>query len=315
MKGREIAFDQTNERIGLATATGFIIYDYANGVLLYEAHFPDGGASCLAILSDSNLVACSGDNSPNGFDTRSVVLWNCKKDSVMKLWIVSKPVEAILFRSDCLIVVHGSQISFYDCRDFELTYNTTNPIPGKFCVALGTSSMFNLVAFPSDKGDRLNIADYHDPSYILGAIPIPFNRVNFFGFDAKAELLAVVIDDAKNIQLWSVVELRLLAKFKRGMRASEVSGIAFDYLSNFFVMTTKKGTIHVFAIPDRNADAQKSIRSKFAFDLPKGVDFHCQFDNAGYVITGITDDGVFKQIRLDVEKCTMIPIYEKKLES
>ena len=312
---RQVAFDQTNERFAVATPRGFIIYECANGVLLYEAHFPDGGATCLSILSDSNLVACSGDNSRDGFQTTDVVLWNCDKHSVMKLWTVGDPIESLIFRADCLIVVHGACITFYDCRDFELTYNTTNPIPGKFCVALGTSSMFNLVAFPSDKGDRLNIADYHDPSYILGAIPIPFNRVNFFAFDAKAELLAVVIDDAKNIQLWSVVELRLLAKFKRGMRASEVSGIAFDYLSNFFVMTTKKGTIHVFAIPDRNADAQKSIRSKFAFDLPKGVDFHCQFDNAGYVITGITDDGVFKQIRLDVEKCTMIPIYEKKLES
>lgn len=318
MSGRHISFDQTNEKIALSTNHGFIVYECASGVVLYEAHFPGGGATCLSILSDSNLVACSGDNSPDGFQRNDLVLWNCKKDSVMKLWTLESPIESIIFRADCLIVVHGSHITFYDCRDFELTYTTTNPTPGKFCVALGSSSQYNLVAMPNDKGDGLNIADYHDPGYILGFIPIPFKRINFFAFDPKGELLAIVVDEAKYIQLWSVVELRMIAKFKRGIRSAEVSGIAFDHLSNFFIMTTTRGTMHVFAIPTpaerTQANMDKSIRSKFSYELPKGTDFHCQFDIAGYVITGITDDGIFKQVRLDVEKGTVVPVCDRVLE-
>ena len=315
---RQVAFDQTNERFAVATPRGFIIYECANGVLLYEAHFPDGGATCLSILSDSNLVACSGDNSRDGFQTTDVVLWNCDKHSVMKLWTVGDPIESLIFRADCLIVVHGSCITFYDCRDFELMYNTTNPIPGKFCVTIGSSSLYDLVAFPSDNGEGLNIADYHDPSYILGVIPIQFSRINFFAFDPKGEMLAVVLDEGKLIQLWSVLELRVIVTFKRGLRGVEVSGIAFDHLSNFFIMTTKKGSVHVFAIPtpaERSADNQKTLKPKFSFDLPKSTEFQCQFDIAGYVVTSISDDGMFKQVRLDVDKGTVVPVCEKLLEA
>lgn len=315
---RQVAFDQTNERFAVATAKGFIIYECANGVLLYEAHFPDGGATCISILSDSNLVACSGDNSRDGFQTTDVVLWNCDKHSVMKLWTVDEPIESLIFRADCLIVVHGAFITFYDCRDFELIYNTTNPSPGRFCVTIGSSALYNLVAFPSDKGDCLNIADYHDPSYVLGAIPVQFSRVSLFAFDPKGEMLAVVLDDAKLIQLWSVLELRVVVSFKRGLRGAEVSGIAFDHLSNFFILTTKRGVVHVFAIPtpsERSGDTQKPFKPKFSFDLSKTSEFQCQFDIAGYVVTGISDEGMFKQVRLDVDKGNVVPVCEKMLES
>jgi hypothetical protein len=82
-------------------------------------------------------------------------------------------------------------------------------------------------------------------------------------------------------------------------------------------MMTKRGTLHVFAIPpkgERMGDEQKGIRSKFSFELPKGTDFRCEFDIAGYVIKGITGDGLFKQFRLDIEKGSVVPIGEQQLD-
>jgi hypothetical protein len=110
----------------------------------------------------------------------------------------------------------------------------------------------------------------------------------------------------------------MVAKFKRGIRATEVSGIAFDSLSTIFVMTTRRGTLHVFPIPnagERTPEEQKGIRSRFSFELPKGADFRCEFDIAGYTITGIATDGVFRQLRLDVERGTIVPITEHRLDS
>lgn len=313
-----IAFDQRNEQIALATKRGFIIYECAGGVLQYEAIFPAGGANCISILTDSNLVAASGDDSKEGFKKSSLILWDCQHDKVARLIDMEEPITALIFRADCLVIVNGAHIDFYDCCDFELTYTTINPIRSKFCVSLVQSNTLNLCAYPSQNGENLIIADYHDPGYELGVIPVSFSKVNFFTFDSKGELLATVVNDGKSIYLWSVLELKLIAKFKRGLHAAKVSGIAFDHLSNFFIMTTKRGTMHVFAIPTpeerKNNEKQKSVRSRFNYDLPKGADFHCQFDIAGYVITGITDDGTFKQLRLDVEKGAVIEVRDRKLE-
>jgi hypothetical protein len=62
--------------------------------------------------------------------------------------------------------------------------------------------------------------------------------------------------------------------------------------------------MHIFAIPppgERGADDQKVVRSKFSYELPKGREFYCQFDVAGFVITGISPDGTFKQFKLDLD--------------
>ncbi|OHS95548.1 hypothetical protein TRFO_10438 [Tritrichomonas foetus] len=315
---KHTSFDQRNEQIGLATGRGFITYELTSGIVLYEAHFPVGGANCISLLSDSNLVALSGDDTPDGFSKQSVVIWDCNNDKVVKTWNVQNPIENLLFRTDCLVVVHGDQINFYDCCDFEMTFTTKIPSPSRCCVALVQSNAISHVAYPSPNGDCLNIADYHDPGYIIGSLPLAFNKISFFAFDSKGELLAIAVDDAKTVQLWSVMELRLIAKYKRGFRGAEINSITFDKLSNFFIMSTKKGTMYVYAIPtpaERNdVNTSKAIRSKFSYEFPKGSNYNYQFDIAGYVITGITDDGTFKQVRLDIDHGTVVNVCDRKLE-
>lgn len=315
MIGFHTAFDQRNELIGLATDRGFIIFDCTMKIVIYEAVFPVGGSNCISLLSDSNLVAISGDDTPNGFSKKTIVLWDTSGNQAVRKFNVQAPVESLHFRSDILVVVSGSSISFYDCLDFLLIYTTMNPFPGHFCVALSQTSNESFVAYPSKTGDQLIIADYHDPGYSLGAIPIPFSRIAYFQFDSKSEFIAIVVDDARSIQLWSVMELKLVAKFKRGLRSAEVNGVAFDHLSNYFMMTTRRGTMHVFSIPTEEErskiDLTKSIRSTFSFESPKGSDFQYQFDNAGYIISGISNIGVFKQLQLDIEKGAIEQIGEE----
>jgi hypothetical protein len=54
--------------------------------------------------------------------------------------------------------------------------------------------------------------------------------------------------------------------------------------------------------------------SDLSFELPKGTDFTCEFDIAGYVRKGITGNGVFKQFRPDIEKGSVVPIGEQQLD-
>ena len=316
---RHTSFDQRNEQIGIATRSGFIIYEITSRFVLYEAHFPGGGATCLSLLSDSNLVAVSGDDSPTGFQRQSVLIWDCTQDKIVRLWSVQNQVDNLFFRTDCLVVVHGDIISFYDCCDFELTCATKIPALNRLSdcpIALVQSNAVNLVAYPAPSGNSLNIGECHDPLEVLGEIQIPVSRINFFAFDSKGELLAVAVDDAKTIMLWSVMELKMIAKYKRGFRAAEVSDIVFDKLSNFFILSTKKGSIYVFAVPtpEEREKLNKSLKYKFSYDIPKGINFHYQFDVAGYIITGINSDGSFKQLRLDIEHGTVENICDKMLE-
>jgi hypothetical protein len=302
---RQVVFDQRNEQCAIATPHGFVIYELATPTLIHVGRFPQGGAQCLAILNDSNIVAASGDDSRPGFQTNVLILWDCQRKEIVKVWAVQNPVESIVLRPDSLIVVSGDTILFYDSCNFEETHSAVNPIVGRFCIAVGNFGGVTLAALPSSNGDRLNICDYRDPADVLGSIPVAFKDIICFAFDREAELLAIVMEEGKTIQLWSVLELKLIQKFKRGMRATEVHGLAFDHMSTFLIMTTKRGTMHIFAIPppaERGADEQKAVRAKFTHEMPKEQEFYCQFDLAGFLITAVSPDGTFNQFKLDLEE-------------
>jgi WD40 repeat protein len=301
---RQVVFDERNEQCGIATAHGFIIYDLASTTCIHICRFPHGGAQCLAILNDSNLIAASGDSSLPGYQNSAVILWDSQSKDIFRIWTVPNPIDSLIFKPESLIIANGDKILFYDTCNFEQLYCCTNPIVGRFCVAVGNYGRLNLAALPSLTNDRLNICDYRDPSDVLGSIPIPFKDTHFFAFDRQAELLAIVTDEGRTIQLWSVVELKLIQKFKRGSKGTDVSGLAFDHMSSFLCLTMRRGTIHIFAIPplaERGLD-EKAIRAKFNYGLPKGKEFSCQFDPSGFAITAVAPDGTCKQFKLDLDQ-------------
>lgn len=308
-----VNFDQTSEEFGIATAFGFVIYDFLTGKRVYRADFEKGeGANCIALLSDSNLVICSGSG---GLDSKVWIAWDRSSNKIIKRDTMHHRIDGIVFRQDGLVVVAGSDICFYDCYNFSLIHTTPNPAPGRLSVAVSTSPRVCYMAYPSRDGCSLTIADYRDPSYSLGEIPVAGTATSLFAFDPRGELLAIVNNDGTRIQLWSVLELRLVTKFKRGNRSTEVSGIAFGHNSNFLVMTTPRGTMHVFNIPtlaEANRELDKSVRSKVSFDIPKGVNFRCQFDIQGCAIVLVSANRIYKRLRL--EKSAVTSVCDKQLE-
>ncbi|OHT10358.1 hypothetical protein TRFO_20404 [Tritrichomonas foetus] len=316
---RHVSFDQRIEQVGVSTNRGFIVFDCSNGVVLYEAKFPDGGANFISILSDSNVVACSGDDSNGGFMKSTVILWDKKEDKVTRLFDLEMDVIGVVLHADFLIAAYGDKISFYNACDFELYCNIKNPTCSLSSFAVVQSISANLVCYSSEEGDSLNISDYHDPNYILATIPFPSARISFTQFSRQGEMIAMVTDEGKTVYLYSLIpKIHLIATYHRGFRIAEVVGLSFDSLCNYFLLTTKRGTLHIFSIPTPSECQQitptNTIRSKIAGDIAKFTEFTCQFDVAGYMITGITKSGVFKQLRLDVKKSVIVPIQEIDLQ-
>lgn len=313
-----VAFDQLMVEFAIPTSKGFVIYEFATGMLIHEGLFPGGGANCLSILSNSNIVAASGDNSRDGFSNKTIVLWDRNDNKVIGLFEVQFPVTQLTLRSDTVIVANGDCISFHDCFDFHEKLVVKNPIPDTFSYAYVLSNSISLTALPASDGKSISIIDYHEPDYVFGSIPIAASKISFISFDRRGELMAVVLDDGKNIQLWSVSELKLVASYRRGMRSCEVTGIAFDSLSSFFVMITRRGTMHAFAIPipseRATIDPKSPMRSQFSFDMPKNEDFNIEFDLAGYSMTCVTPKGDFKRVVLNIEERGINVIADKKLD-
>lgn len=312
---RHVAFDQRYEQVGATTATGFLIIECARSTILYEAKFPDGGADHISLLSDSNVVAVSGDDTQSGFARSSVVLWDRNHDKVIRLFDVESPVIGLALRADALVIAHGEAITFYNTCDFTRYCVVANPTMSMKCLALVQTVNANLVTYPSRDQKCLNICDYHDPEYVLGTIGVAPQSIVRTEFSRQGELLAVVVEEGRTILLYSLSpKVQVIATYRRGLRATEVTGITFDNLSNFFLLTTKRETVHVFSVPPANQKLSSETRkSQFTFEMQKNCEVQCQFDFAGYLIFGVTSTGLLKQVRIDIEKNAIVPVAEKQI--
>lgn len=310
---REIVFDQHCEIIGIASKTGFSLFEFARGIILYEAKFQNkSGSDHLALLSDSNIVVASGDGSPNGYSKGTVILWDKNRNEVVRLLEHKSQVVKLYFTAEVLVVVQTTDITFYSTANFSSFY--TCPNCGGFAriVDLAESIEFPYISLPSEDGSCINICDFHDPQYPLGNIPVPVSKISFVAFDRQGELIAIVTDNGKNIQLWSLTKKCLIATYKRGMRNTEISCIAFDNMSNYFLMASKRGTIHIFDVPPPSeTKVGPQARSKYSIEITKGESAVCTFDVAGYVITAVTLQGVRRRFRLDIENNLITPVDEE----
>jgi hypothetical protein len=73
------------------------------------------------------FVALSGDNTPQGFSSSEVVLWDSKyHQELYKIQFDSHILDLIFYQA-VLIVVESTKISFIDTCGFKLKYSVNTP--------------------------------------------------------------------------------------------------------------------------------------------------------------------------------------------
>ena len=306
---RFIAFDQRTENIGAATESGFLIFDAVSGRVTHEATFPKGGANLIALLSDSNIVAATGDGTPNGFYDNTVIIWDKNAGSVVSLYNFDDPILQLTFISDCLLVVRESVVSFCSLTDpkplFEISIFRGHPR----AVSIVQSVSACLACLPDKNGNALNIVDYRDPTYVLGRVPVQCSRVCATAFTRQGHMLAVVVDEGKLVLLYSLVpEIELVTRFRRGLRSKEVTGLGFDSLGKMMLMTTTRGSVHVFAVPTPTERASLNPTNTFRSKITYECEMKAQFDYAGFEVVGVTATGELQKLRLDMQSMVAVPL-------
>lgn len=310
-KIRNVAFDQVIEKIALTHSKGFSVYEYSSGLIIYAG---SGGYEHIAILSDSNIVVCSGDGSEGNNPKSTIILWDMDKNKIVKTINHSSNVIGIYYTSDVLVIVQEKNITFYSTADFTQYYEMPNATSSCDQISLVQTTTCSLITLPALDGKSINVCDYHDPAYILGSINIPSTDIAYIAFDRHAEFLALVLDNGKSISLYSFEKKQIVARYKRGSFAAKITGLVFDNMSNYFLMTSSRGTIHVFQVQRTPDPKKQQIRSKYSLELPKGTDLTCCFDIAGYMINGITSTGLYSKLRIDLEKGLLDLIEEKEID-
>ena len=179
--------------------------------------------------------------------------------------------------------------------------------------------------------ERIEICDYHDPYWILGHIsPLPTPRLSHAEFSRDGEMLAFANEDGRTIYLYTIIpQIQFIATFSRSsILKSRVTGLSFDSLSNFILLSLDNRLLIVFSIPQfqssnhsihNNEFLPIHVKDKIVFEFPKGSDFRCKFDDNGYLITAIIkptskQPSQVNHFRLDLAKNNLDLIKQESIE-
>lgn len=73
------------------------------------------------------------------------------------------------------------------------------------------------------------------------------NDIQFLTFNSDATVLATVSVKGTLIRLWDVARCDRIAEFRRGSDPAKVTGMRFNKTNNQLLVTSNKGTIHIFS--------------------------------------------------------------------
>lgn len=301
---RCLSFDLENDQIALTYSWGFVVIRASDGVVLQDEKLESGGCDQIAILKNSHFVAVSGDGSNPSFTKSTLIIYDLNKHSVLSRLEHDSIILKIHFLPDVLIVVQEKKITFYSTTCYIKTFECPNSAGKGDVVAVACSVNTTMVTIPSPGGQSLFLCDYHDPGYVLGEIQGLISELCFVAFDKKGELLALVTEQGRFIHLLAVPSMKSIATYKRGMRKAEISCLCFDRSQSYFLLTSNRGTLHIFTVPPlttaTNSQSQKT-KSVFTIYPSKGSDMYCQFESSGLGIIALSRDLTLKRLRVDIE--------------
>jgi WD40 repeat protein len=295
---RSVVFDTEANQIALATSMGFAIfeslhYQLLSSVRLLGVHPAfSQGARLISVLGSSNIVAVTPNPASN-----QVFIFDRLKGQELATINLGEQVNGIRLRPDILIAATAKKISVRSLSDFcEITaFETAASREGLFDVPATLAS--SLIAFPSPDTGIAALANYLDSSGRLTHVHACKGPIAFLKFSDNARLLAIAIEDGKNIAVFSVPSMRQIASLKRTVATPKVLSMSFEPHGTQLAVTSASGHLHVYFIVwnEGDQDVKKQLVLKGSDNVPAWVAFAPKTLKLG----GVTTSGVVFKVQFD----------------
>ena len=226
-----------------------------------------GGISCFDVLESSNLIAIVAGGKMPKFDPSKVVLYDLFKSEILAEFEFSSPVKSVFLRRNLLIVLFTTKILIYNvqlpaCKkvyEFDMYWNEFSA----FDITLGGE----VIAFPSRNKGQLQTVD------ITSLHIVPFtsissghdHAISCISLSKDGNYVATCSTKGTLIRIWHAKSASLKHELRRGADEAEIYSMDFDKSSTKLVVSSDKGTVHIFNL-ELEQEKQPTLVSSY---LPK----------------------------------------------
>ena len=247
-----VSYNQDGACFAVARASstdgGFTVYNTSPFRETFGRRFRDGGIGAVEMLFRCNILALVGGGDEPKFSPNKVMIWDDHQGRCIGELAFKVPVRGVRLRRDKVVVALANKIFVYNFSDLKLEQqmDTANNERG-LCVISPTTERTVLACPGLNKGQvRVELFDLGTTKFISAHE----TALACLGLSADGSLLATASEKGTLIRVFDTRTGSLLHEFRRGSDRARVYSLAFSSKKNLLGVTSDKGTVHVFRVPD-----------------------------------------------------------------
>ncbi|EFJ20562.1 hypothetical protein SELMODRAFT_177001 [Selaginella moellendorffii] len=253
-----VGYNQDYGCFACGTETGFRIYNCEPFKETFRREFSHGGIAIVEMLFRCNILALVGGGANPKYLPNKVMIWDDHQSRCIGELSFRSDVRAIRLRRDRVVVVLEHKIYVYNFSDLKLLHQVeTIGNPRGLCALSPASSNSVVLACPGLHKGQVRVEQYglrktkfisaHDSHLACLALT----------FDGR--LLATASIKGTLIRVYNTLDGTQLQEVRRGADRADIYSIAFSTTAQWLVVSSDKGTIHVFSLKvPAEADAAES---------------------------------------------------------
>jgi WD40 repeat protein len=205
------------------------------------------------MLFKSNILALIGGGQDPLYPRNKVMLWDDYKAKCFAELEFRSEVLNVRLRRDKIVVVLQKMVYVYNFADLALLNKHDTFVNPLGLCALCADHNNTVLACPAIKPGhvRLDLFDINK-SHVIAAHS---GELTQLVLNLEGTLLATASDKGTLIRVWDTVTGAKVREFRRGTTAATIYSIAFSRNSNYIIVGSDKGTVHVYALYDKNSAA------------------------------------------------------------
>ncbi|PKU81076.1 autophagy-related protein 18a [Dendrobium catenatum] len=288
-----LSFNQDYGCFTAGTDRGFRIYNCDPFREIFRRDFDDGGIGVVEMLFRCNILALVGGGRQPYYQPNKVMIWDDHQSRCIGELSFRSEVRAVRLRRDRIVVVLDHKIFVYNFADLKLVHQIeTVPNPKGLCAVSQQQGSLVLVCPGGQKGQ---VRVEHYGSKKTKFIVAHDSRIACFALSQDGRLIATASTKGTLVRIFSTMDGTLLQEVRRGADRAEIYSLAFSVNMQWLVVSSDKGTIHVFNLkvnlgltandkprpaPEPNVPAVSSSLSFIKGVLPKY--FHSEWSVAQF---------------------------------
>uniref|UniRef100_A0AC35GBK8 WD repeat domain phosphoinositide-interacting protein 4 n=1 Tax=Panagrolaimus sp. PS1159 TaxID=55785 RepID=A0AC35GBK8_9BILA len=262
---RQISFNHQQDCFALATDEGVRIFNTDPLVELIHLKSQDvGSVRFVSLMERTNLVAIVSGNPRPKFANNAVMIYDTKQRKFVVEVAVGSPVLNVAMTQTRLIIVQHNQIHIHNTDNFQLVRSEETVFNPNGLMAISPDNKLEFLAYPGTKPGSVQLANLQNTSHsrslapsVIFAHKSPLARI---ALNNQATRIATGSAKGTVVKIFDTRTRELFYELRRGVDNAALHCLRFSYDSCYLLVSSDKGTVHVFSLKESDNERQPSVQ-------------------------------------------------------